>query len=354
MLRLPVFAALFGCLLASSAFAASDLQEVNTLFRQSQYSVALDKVNAYIAKNTEDPQARFLKGLILTEQGKHQDAIRVFTALTEDFPELPEPYNNLAVLYAAQGQYDRAKHALEMAIQTHPSYATAHENLGDIYAKMASQAYDKALSLDKSNASAQTKLSLIRDLFSERRPEAATGKTKVASGKTAKSTKPAKPAEPAKPVAEVAAASVEADAVAASSAASEVTAPAMPAEPVKSAKPATPAQVRKQALDATEAWASAWSKRRVDDYLAFYAADFILPGGVDRADWEKERAARIGKPKSIQVDILDAKATVLSADRVKVDFRQIYRSDSLRSKTRKTLVFARQSELWKIVEEIAH
>jgi tetratricopeptide (TPR) repeat protein len=89
-----------------------------------------------------------------------------FPELTEDYPELPEPYNNLAVLYAAQADYERAKNSLEMAIRTHPSYATAHENLGDIYAKMASQAYDKALQLDKSNTSAQTKLALIRDLFS--------------------------------------------------------------------------------------------------------------------------------------------------------------------------------------------
>ena len=79
-----------------------------------------------------------MKGLILTEQGKPADAIKIFTGLTEDYPELPEPYNNLAVLYASQGQYDKARTALEMSIRTHPSYATAHENLGDIYAKMAS------------------------------------------------------------------------------------------------------------------------------------------------------------------------------------------------------------------------
>jgi tetratricopeptide (TPR) repeat protein len=90
----------------------------------------------------------------------------VFSKLTEDYPELPEPYNNLAVIYAQQKQYDKAKQALEMAIRTHPSYATAHENLGDIYARLASQAYDKALQIDSSNSSAQNKLALIRDLMS--------------------------------------------------------------------------------------------------------------------------------------------------------------------------------------------
>ncbi len=89
----------------------------------------------------------------------------MFTELTRTIPELPEPYNNLAVLYAGQGDYDKARKALEMAIRTHPSYAVAHENLGDIYATLASQAYDKALQLDSNNATARKKLALIKELF---------------------------------------------------------------------------------------------------------------------------------------------------------------------------------------------
>ena len=144
---------------------ADEIQDINKLFKQGQQEQALGRVNAYLAGKPKDAQARFLKGLILTEQGKTSDAILIFSGLTEDYPELPEPYNNLAVLYAGQGQYDKARVALEMAIRTHPSYATAHENLGDIYAKMASQAYDRALQLDRSNTATQTKLALIKDLF---------------------------------------------------------------------------------------------------------------------------------------------------------------------------------------------
>jgi len=142
---------------------SDELQEANQLFKQGQLDRAMGRVNAYLAKYPKDARGRFLKGIILTEQNKSDDAIKVFRELTQEFPELPEPYNNLAVLYASQGQYDRARAALEMAIRTHPSYATAHENLGDIYAKMASQAYDKALQLDKSNTTAQTKLNLIKE-----------------------------------------------------------------------------------------------------------------------------------------------------------------------------------------------
>ncbi len=151
----------------STAQAQTDeYQQAEKLFHSGQQTQALDRVNSFLSAHPKDARARFLKGLILTEQNNPNEAIKIFTALTEDYPELPEPYNNLAVLYASQGQYDKARATLEMAIRTHPSYATAHENLGDIYAKMASQAYDKALQLDKNNATAQTKLQLIRELFS--------------------------------------------------------------------------------------------------------------------------------------------------------------------------------------------
>jgi len=153
------------------ALAQSDeLQEANQWFKQGEFDRALERVTAHLAKNPRDARGRFLRGIILTEQNKPSDAIKVFTELTQEFPELPEPYNNLAVLYASQGEYDKARAALEMAIRTHPSYATAHENLGDIYAKMASQAYDKALQLDKGNTTAQTKLNLIKDLFPAGKP----------------------------------------------------------------------------------------------------------------------------------------------------------------------------------------
>src|SRR5919199_1439045 len=143
---------------------ADDVQDAQKLLKAGQSQQALEKVNRALAANPKDPQARFLKGLIFTEQGKQQEAIDIFAKLTQDYPNLPEPYNNLAVIYASQGQYDKARAALEQSIRTHPSYATAYENLGDVYAKLASQAYGKALQLDASNSGAQNKLSLVREL----------------------------------------------------------------------------------------------------------------------------------------------------------------------------------------------
>src|SRR5882672_4324632 len=198
------------CLAAFYAAApahADDLQDASRLLKAGQREQALERVNRALAAKPADPQARFLKGLIYTEQGNTREAIEIFTKLTQDYPDLPEPYNNLAVIYASQGQYEKARGALEQSIRTHPSYATAYENLGDVYAKLASQAYDKALQLDKSNTGAQNKLALVREIARSPAPLA------VAQAKEPAKPEPAKPpvvvaqkeekkAAPAKPAAE--------------------------------------------------------------------------------------------------------------------------------------------------------
>ncbi|QDL37198.1 tetratricopeptide repeat protein [Rhodoferax sediminis] len=163
VLRLVVLATILG---APSAHA-DDYADVNQLARSGKQTEALAKADAYLATNPRDPQMRFIKGVILTDAGKTDDAVATFTKLTQDYPELPEPYNNLAVLYAAQSQFDKARAALEMAVRTNPSYAVAYENLGDVYARLAAQSYAKAVQLDAStSASVTPKLTLIRSMFS--------------------------------------------------------------------------------------------------------------------------------------------------------------------------------------------
>ena len=139
---------------------------VTRLVTAQQLKEALVKADAYLADKPKDPQMRFIKGVVLTEMGQTADAMSLFTTLTQDYPELSEPYNNLAVLYAAQNQFEQARVALEMAIRTNPSYATAHENLGDVYIQLASQSYTKALKLEPNKTSVQPKLALIGTLFS--------------------------------------------------------------------------------------------------------------------------------------------------------------------------------------------
>ena len=166
---------LLGFAAAVQAGPAEDTKEATRLYQQGKLDLALTKINSALSQQPKDAQGRFLKGLIFTEQKKAAEAIQIFTGLTEDYPELPEPYNNLAVLYAGQGNYDKAKAALELAIHTHPSYSTAYENLGDIYAQLARRSYDKVLQLDKSNTSAQSKLAMVKDIFNL--PKVATSET---------------------------------------------------------------------------------------------------------------------------------------------------------------------------------
>lgn len=291
---------------------ANEVQEINQQFRKGDLPGALDRANRYLAKNPKDAQARFLKGLILADQGKSNDAITVFTGLTEDFPELPEPYNTLAVLYASQSKYDAAKNALEMAIRTHPSYATAHENLGDIYAKMASIAYDKALALDNKNATAQTKLALIQEMIQGQPRKSATTKSVPAPTKSAAKSTATEPA-PAKPL------------------------------------PATASQASTAIESAVTQWAKAWSVRDVNAYLAAYASDYTAEG-MTRSSWEAQRRERVGSPKSIDVQLSDMTIDQ-QGDTASATFRQAYRSDRFSSTVTKTLKLTLQNGQWRIVDE---
>jgi tetratricopeptide (TPR) repeat protein len=340
-LRSAMLAALFTLFaLSSEAALADDIQDASKLLRAGQHQQALERVNKILSSKPKDPQARFLKGLIFAEQGNAKDATEVFLALTKDFPDLPEPYNNLAVIYASQGQYDKARGALEQSIRTHPSYATAYENLGDVYAKLASQAYDKALQIDSANAAAKNKLSLVRDLVG--------GPTAIASA-------PSKPAASTT----IAAAPAPAPAAPAASTKEPAKAPAAVAA-VEPAKPA-PAPAEKPApakasggdvLESVRAWAKAWSAKDVDGYLAFYAKDFQTPGGEARAEWEKSRRQRISAPKSIAVTVDTPKVTMTGDNQARVTFRQGYSSDVLKAaNTTKTLVLAKIDGRWVIQQE---
>jgi tetratricopeptide (TPR) repeat protein len=337
-LRLPFAAAILALAFAGtvSGAPADDLREAQKLYQQGKLAPSLEKVEAYLKAQPREPQGRFLKGLLLTEQKKTQEAIQVFTGLTEDFPELPEPYNNLAVLYASLGNYDKAKSALELAIHTHPSYATAHENLGDIYAQLASRAYDRALQLDKNNATAQLKLSMVKDIFVAEKRGAGKGEgprpikpdpAKGDASKAASKPEPAPKPEPAK---------VE----------------PVKAEPAKVAAAATaPAGGDEQAVKAAlEAWARAWSAKDVKGYLAAYSPEFDPPGRTPREAWQKQREERVSSPKSIDVSLTFKSVKVNGAEAVAV-LRQAYRSDSLKSTTTKTITLVKSGDRWLIRQE---
>ena len=354
---------------AAPAFA-DNLPDVQRLIKQGQYPQAMDKVDAYLSSRPKDAQGRFLKGLIYTEMNKPAEAIAVFTKLSEDYPELPEPYNNLAVLYAQQKQYDKARTALEMAIRTHPSYAIAYENLGDVYAKLASQAYDKALQLDNSNSATQNKLALIRDLITTSgkgnvKPQPATpAAAATPAAQPAPAPVAAKPAPaPAAATATVVAATQGAAAVAAQpakAAPAPISAPAATPAPAPAPVAAAPTPSKPAASAASDdvakainAWADAWSRKDMRAYLGAYASDFDTPKGMSRKAWEQEREQRIaGKGGKISVSVDNPQITI-NGDKATAKFRQHYKATGLSSSTSKTLILVRSGSKWLIKEENA-
>jgi Flp pilus assembly protein TadD len=139
-------------------------EEITRLMRGGDLAGALARADAFLVKTPRDLQVRFLRAVILSDQNKTAEAVAAFEALTQDFPELPEPYNNLAVLHAGQGELDRARSLLQQAIIAQPNYVTAYENLGDVYVSLAAESYQRALKLDPNNRTAQTKLTLAREI----------------------------------------------------------------------------------------------------------------------------------------------------------------------------------------------
>jgi len=382
---------------------ASEVSDISKLMRSGQYQEALVKTDAILTQHPRDAQLRFVKGLILAEQNKSAEAIAIFTKLTEDFPDLPEPYNNLAVLYAASGQYDKARTALDMAMRTNPTYATALDNLGDVYAKLASQAYDKALQIDPASNVPQPKLTLVRTLSGN-----ITGGTvpKLASANTNGNKASASTPAPA-PVISTPVIPVPAPVLTPTPAPAptpepkpkaevkpepkaEVKAPEKPVAkpaPTPSVKPADkpvekpvekpaekPAKADNKAAEkASKAaekeaeaarsekdktavlatvnnWAKAWSEMDVKSYLAAYGNEFQPPKGQSRKEWSEERRARIEEKGHISVKVQSPQVTIKN-DIATVRFRQIYNSNRLTVDSRKTLILNKQGNRWLIKQE---
>ncbi len=169
MKPLPSTARLTLCFVLSlavhGAARADEVTEVTRLHRAGETASALARADRHLASTPQDASMRFLKGVMLADSRRTALAIEVFTQLTQDHPELAEPYNNVAALHASVGAYDKAREALEQAIRNQPRYAAAHENLGDIYAALAGRAYGRALDLEPASRTLVPKIALIRQLF---------------------------------------------------------------------------------------------------------------------------------------------------------------------------------------------
>lgn len=312
----------------SAAHSATSLKEVQTLANQGKLQQALGKTTELLEADPANIEGRFYRGLLLTKLNQLEQAESVFQSLINDHPDLPEPYNNLAVVYAAQGKYDKARDLLNQAINTHPSYATAHENLGDIYAKMASRAYNHVLELDDNNESAREKLSLISELFSRPEPVQVAAKT------------PEPEVTAPGPVTQVPEPEVQEAAVPLPETVPE---PVPVPEPVVDQSPAI--------LTALDNWAAAWSSQDISAYLSHYSDSYVPPGGLSLSQWKAQREKRLTKPKFIKVKISSAKVTTRGDKQAEVSFTQNYQSDTYSDRVGKNILFTMEDDRWLIAKE---
>jgi len=149
---------------ANSANAANAIvAEVERLHHEGKTAQALQRADQALLIEPGNAGLRFLKGVMLSDSGQSAEAMAQFERMTQDFPEMPEPYNNLAVLEAAAGRLDQARSLLDSALRQDPNYRTAHENLGDVLMRLAQRAYEAAAGGGRSEPGLQRKLRLVRD-----------------------------------------------------------------------------------------------------------------------------------------------------------------------------------------------
>ena len=345
---------------AQAAAPSPEALEIQRLIKSGQSTQALKLIDDALAKNPKDPAMRFRRGVTLSMLDRKAEALQVFQKLVEDHPEMPAPYNNLAVLYGSQGDYDKARAALVAAIRTNPQYATAYQNLGDVYAQLASQAYSKALQLDKSDTTVPPKLVLLRELIANPgqaaatpAPAPATRPIQVAAATPAPAPTPVatpKPA-PVPPPAPVVASKPPATAPAPAPTPVAVAKPAPTPAPAPAPAPAVaPANGISEVEAAVHAWASSWSRRDMAGYLDAYTPDYAT-GGKSHKAWEEDRKARILPRKHIAVEISDLRVSV-NGDKAQAQFKQTYESDTLTTSGHKTLDLVRSpSGKWLIKQE---
>ena len=141
------------------------MAKIQEMVEGGETQASMEFINQRIEADADDVQARFLKGLILLNQGDTSAARDVFSEIARLFPQLPEAFNNLAAIYAKEGEYEKARRALNSAKANAPDYPLIYSNLGDLYVKMAVDAYRHALQLNQADSASAAKLEFLESLF---------------------------------------------------------------------------------------------------------------------------------------------------------------------------------------------
>ena len=328
--------------------SSTELDRIQALADRDRAAEALRQLEDHLVGRPEQLDGQLLRGALLAELGRSDEAERVFRQLESQYPDQPEPTHNLAVMQARAFKPATAIKALEEIVGDFPTYETAASNLARIRDGASRGDFDP-LTADSS----RLELALTPRL---RFPAAAAGSPTPETEEPALAARepigsPAAEVPPMEPPAEL-----PATAAAAGVSPGEPSAEEETMAPMAEAPASPPAdELRAELEAAVTAWASAWSHQRVKEYLGFYASEFQPSGHPSRAAWEAVRRQRVAAPSFIEVEIdLDSMTVERTGpDAASATFGQSYRSDRYSDSVTKTLGFVRESGAWRIRSEVS-
>ncbi len=273
---------------------ANTVDDLRVLVAGKKFAAAIETGELLLKQNPKRADVQFLTAYAYQMKRRTARATDLYKSLIRQHPELPEPRNNLAMIYLAKGDHDTASKLLVEAINTHNSYATAYENLSRIYTGIASEAYRRALSESSESAKYSQKIELAAltqlEIFNLQSTTTIPG-----SG--------------------------------------------------ESEQPTDTSLVEHVKL-----WAKAWSNKDFATYINFYSNEHRPKFHTHRA-WVEHRRKRIMRPGDINVKVSDINVLSESKNLVILDFVQSFDSATYSDRVKKRLSFRRIGLQWKITNE---
>ncbi len=286
---------------AASFASVNSVDNLRALISGKNYSRAIETGERLLGNQPQWPDVQFLTAYAYQLNKQTNKATAMYQQLISQHPELPEPRNNLAMIYLEKGDYDAASKLLVEAINTHNSYATAYQNLSRIYTGIASEAYRRALSESKEPAKYTHKIEL-----------AALSQLETVSQ------------------------DLESVMVVSNDTAGKVD--------------STTIDVKTLLGEQIKQWAKAWSDKDFATYTSFYSTEH-RPNFETHSAWVEHRRRRIMRPGFIKIGVSDIQIRAQNDNRAIIDFKQSFDSPTYSDRVKKRLGFRRTGSQWKITDE---
>ena len=287
----------FFALCYGSIYAASSIDDLKQLVEQEKFVQAAETGEELLLRHPGHARIQFLTAYAYQQNQQNWKAAHHYNNLILQHPQLPEPRNNLAMIYIADGDYDKASQLLIDAINTQNSYAVAYQNLNRIYASMASEAYQQALNETTGSATQKPAIELIA----------------LAELESGESITGAASSSPQNTLVDI-------------------------------------ANFETLLLEQVINWAKAWSKKDVDAYIDHYSTEF-KPKFASHIEWADHRRARINEPAFIKIGVSNLQIRTQSENRAIIEFEQSYDSPNYTDRVIKRLALNRIGSKWKITDE---